>query len=183
MAKMRDYLMNRAVSRNNMNRDYRNAYGSSGGYVRDYYNRDYRNNNDYRNQDYNYQYNGQPYKPMYDYNMNNDYNYDYKMEEEHYHEELEKWTQKLKQKDTRFGASKQQVLNQARNMQIKFNNYDEDEFYATYLMIISDFPKISNDYNMYINLAKEWLEDDDVKLKGGDKLCAYLYTIVLGKDD
>ena len=107
---------------------------------------------------------------------------DYGHEEEKYKKHLHEWIEKLKRKD-RFGVSKEQVLRQATNMQVKFKEYTEDEFYATYLMLISDFPKIANDYNQYLSMAKSWLEDDDVMLKGGDKLCAYLYTIVLAEED
>lgn len=203
----RHYLVNRV-----RNKDMRNAYGSKGGYVRDY-NSDYRGNgyrndyseydyrNDYRdygsntNRDfrYNREHNGVANYEMYgnarimpmDFRRNDyamDYSRDYAMEDEEYRKDLKHWIEKLKKKD-RFGVSKDQVLRQASNMQIKFEDFEEDEFYATYLMLVSDFPKIANDYNQYISMAKSWLEDDDVEMKGGDKLCAYLYTIVLGKDD
>lgn len=105
---------------------------------------------------------------------------DYGHKEEEYKKHLREWIEKLKKKD-RFGVSKDQVLRQAANMQIKFEDFEEDEFYATYLMLVSDFPKIANDYNQYISMAKSWLEDDDVYYKGGDKVCSYLYSIVLGK--
>ena len=109
-----------------------------------------------------------------------DYN-DYAMEEKDYKKKLHEWTEKLKSKD-RFGVPKEQVLKQAENMGVKFDHFTPEEFYAVYLMMISDYKKVANDYNMYISLAKEWLEDDDVKHKGGDKLCAYLYYIVLGEE-
>ena len=73
-----------------------------------------------------------------------------------------------------------QVLRQAKNMKIEFKDFDEEEFYAIYLMHISDYPEKSNDYNYYISMAKDWLEDDDVYYKGGDKVCSYLYHTVLG---
>lgn len=108
-----------------------------------------------------------------------DYN-DYAMEEKEYHKKLHEWTNKLKAKD-RFGVPKEQVMKQAENMGVKFDKFTPEEFYATYLMMVSDYKKVANDYNMYISLAKDWLEDDDVKVKGGDKLCAYLYYVVLGE--
>lgn len=220
MPRMKDYLMDRAMRRNDM----RNPYGSRGGYVRSDrgYESDYArgngrnyNGNDYgmdygsydprynssRN-DYNYSYdnrsNDYHYYPQqygqfnrpYQYEMNydmrrNDYNYsaDYAKEEEKYEKELHKFIKKLESKEKRINVSREHIMKQARNMGVKFDNYDENEFYAVYLMMISDYPKISNDYNMYISMAKDWLEDDDVKMKGGDKLCAYLYTIVLGKKE
>ena len=43
------------------------------------------------------------------------------------------------------------------------------------------FYELKKKYNL--RTAKEWLEDDDVEMKGSDKLCAYLYTIVLGEEE
>lgn len=51
--------------------------------------------------------------------------------------------------------------------------------FTLFILII----KSTNDPHHYIVLAKEWLEDDDVQRRGSEKLCAYLYSIVLGKDD
>ena len=90
--------------------------------------------------------------------------------------------EKLKKYD-RFGWSKEQVIQQAKDMGVKFSDYDEMEFYATYIMLMSDFKKIGNDPYIYLSMAKEWLEDDDVEMKGSEKLCAYLYTIVLGEEE
>lgn len=183
--------------------DGRNPYGPRGGYVRatkgrdsrmgDDYNYseydsryDYRNNSNYRRQDYGrYPEQYGEYRGTYGYGMRNDYNMnmDYDHMEKEYHEELKKWTEKLKQQDTRIRISKDQILRQAKNMNVKFNDYNEEEFYATYLMMISDFPNVTNDYNVYLSMTKNWLEDKDAKKQGSDKLCAYLYTIVLDKEE
>lgn len=125
-----------------------------------------------------------------DYNMNDygyDYNYDYASydyakEDEEYKKELKEWTEKLKSKD-RFGWAKENVIPKAKEMGVKFDHYTEDEFFATYLMQVSDYKNVSNDPHMYLVLAKQFLEDDDAKLKGSEKLCKYLYAIVLGEDD
>jgi hypothetical protein len=203
---LEDRAMRRKDYRNRPMRDGRNPYGSAGGYVRDYrygndsrmdYNYDYaernrgydyRNNYESRNSDYNKypEHYGEYNRPMYDYEMRNrDYNYDYRMDYDHmekeYHEELKKWIEKLKQKDNRIRVNKEQVMRQAKNMNVRFEDYTEEEFYAVYLMMIADYPNVTNDYNVYLSMAKNWLEDDDVKVKGSDKLCTYLYEIVLGK--
>lgn len=202
--------MHRKDYRNRPMRDGRNPYGSAEGYIRDHrygndsrmdYNYDYaernrgydyRNNYEPRNSDYNKypeQY-GEYNRSMYDYGMRNrdynyNYNYDYGMDYDHmekeYHEELKKWIEKLKQKDNRIRVNKEQVMRQAKNMNVRFEDYTEEEFYAVYLMMIADYPNVTNDYNVYLSMAKNWLEDDDVKVKGSDKLCTYLYEIVLGK--
>lgn len=126
-------------------------------------------------------------RPRMDYNY--DYGYDYRggrdygedMEKE-YEEKLHKWIEKLKKHD-RFGWNKEQVIQQAKSMGVKFEKYDELEFYATYLMMISDYPKQANEPHSYLAMAKSFLEDEDAELKGSEKLCAYLYTIVLGEDE
>lgn len=166
-------------------------YGVGGMRPRDYndYNSDYRRdyNSDYR-RDYNMD-------SRRDYDMRRDYNMDYRRDygmddmndygsgdmEKEYEEELEKWIEKLKRKEI-IKVPKEQVLQQAKNMGVKFDEYDEKEFYATYLMVMSDYPSISGEYNIYIKMAKDWLEDDDIALSPSEKLCKYLYTIVLGEE-
>lgn len=125
-------------------------------------------------------------RPRMDYNY--DYGYDYRgrdygedMDKE-YEEHLHKWVEKLKKQD-RFGWNKDQVIQQAKSMGVRFEKYDEMEFFATYLMMISDYPKIANEPHTYLAMAKSFLEDEDAELKGSEKLCAYLYTIVLGEDE
>ena len=99
-----------------------------------------------------------------------------------YHKELEEWMHKLKRHD-RFGVPKEEILKKAKDMGVKFNDFDEMEFYVVYLMMISDFKHIANDPHQYLAMAKEWLEDDDIKRRGSEKVCAYLYAIVLGEED
>lgn len=199
------YLSDRAYRRSRMSSDERNPYGSRGGYVSSRRMRD-------RGMDYNYSvpeydsrydYRGSEYprehsRPMqyelygvggmrprmdYNYDYGYEYGYDYAKEsEKEYEKDLHEWIEKLKKYD-RFGWSKEQVIQQAKDMGVKFSDYDEMEFYATYIMLMSDFKKIGNDPYIYLSMAKEFLEDDDAKLKGSEKLCAYLYTIVLGEEE
>ena len=124
-------------------------------------------------------------RPMndYGYDYNYDYaSYDYAKEDEEYKKDLKKWIEKLKGKD-RFGWNKEQVIQKAKEMGVKFEDYTEEEFYATYLMMVSDYKNVSNDSHMYLVLAKQFLEDDDIAMKGSEKLCAYLYEIVKGGEE
>jgi hypothetical protein len=89
---------------------------------------------------------------------------------------------KLKKHD-RFGLPKEEILKKAKEMGVKFHDFDEMEFYVVYLMMVSDFKHVANDPHYYLAMAKEWLEDDDIKRRGSEKVCAYLYTIVLGEED
>lgn len=126
----------------------------------------------------------------YGYDMNYDYDYDYgydmrdyEHEDKEWKKHLMKWCEELKHYD-RFNMPKDQVINQARQMKVKFDNYNEDEFYTTYLMKISDDEDnlISNP-QMAIIMAKNFLEDKDSKLKGSEKLCAYYYEVVKGGEE
>lgn len=101
--------------------------------------------------------------------------------DEEYEQDLHKWIEKLKKKD-RFGQPKEQVIQKAKEMRVDFKDYTEDEFYAVYLMQVSDYPSISNDPRIYMNMAKQWLEDDDIAVDPSEKVCKYLYEIVLDED-
>ena len=101
--------------------------------------------------------------------------------DEEYEEDLHKWIEKLKRKD-RFNQSKEQVIQKAKEMKVNFDEFSEDEFYAIYLMEVSDYPSVSNDPRMYLGMAKAWLEDDDIAVDPSEKVCKYLYEIVLDED-
>lgn len=130
---------------------------------------------------YGYYGNGGMYPP------NMDYGYDYgyydmnKDPEKEYCEDLEEWIEKLEPKD-KFRLGREQTIEKARTMGVQFKDYDELEFYAAYLAMVSDFKSLHNilkDPAYYIHMAKDFLEDDDVKAKGGEKLCKYLDNIVM----
>lgn len=118
------------------------------------------------------------YDRMYDYSR--DYARDYAYESEEYDKDLHEWANDLKAYD-RFKVPKDQVIIQAKNMGVEFKDFDEEEFYVTYLMLLSDYKSIANDYNIYVKMANDFLTDKDAALKGSDKLCAYMYEIVMDK--
>lgn len=160
---------------------------------------DSRYNTDRRNQDSHYPYEqyGEHNRPMeyemYGYGVGGirpmdygyDYNYDYASEdmEKEWKEHLKKWCEELKRYD-RFNMPKEQVISQARQMGLKFQDYNDDEFYITYLMKISDDEdNIISNPQMAIIMAKSFLEDKDSKLKGSEKLCAYYYEVINGGEE
>lgn len=98
--------------------------------------------------------------------------------EKEWKEHLKKWCEELKRYD-KFNMPKEQILSQAKQMGLKFENYNEEEFLTTYYMVISDDEDslISNP-QMAIIMAKNWLEDKDSKLKGAEKLSAYYYEVI-----
>lgn len=148
-------------------RGYMEPYGYGVDYRRDY-------RSDYRGMD------GHNYRGM-NYEMMHDYPEDYRSgsEDEEYRRDLRKWEEKLKHHD-KYGMTKSQVTEQARNYGAKFQEYDEEEFYVTYLMMISDYKELFNDPMVFIKMAKAFLEDKDAEAKGGEKLCTYMYEIALG---
>ena len=116
----------------------------------------------------------------YDYNYGMDYGEDYKLDKQ----DIEHWTKKLmkdiddKEKEM---FSKEKVLNKAKEMGIKFEEFTPEEYYVTVLMTYTDYCKTlgSANIDLYLRLAKDWLMDDDVEIKYGEKLGAYFDNIVM----
>lgn len=106
------------------------------------------------------------------------YPYEEQEVESDYMEDLMEWTHKLTKKDV-FNVPRHQIIEQAKSMGIKFDMYSEEEFYATYLMHVSDYKGISRNHYTYIAMAKAFLEDDDLNVTPSEKLCLYLDYIVL----
>lgn len=109
----------------------------------------------------------------YDYSNGDDYEYK---------EDLKYWIEKMKSKD-KYGMTKEQAVQHAKNIGANFEDYSQDEFYAIYLAMATDYGDITNDPTIFIRMALDFLKDDDVEMRGSDKVCAYLYSIVLGEDD
>lgn len=116
----------------------------------------------------------------YDYNYN-DYGEDYAGSEEEYKKELHKWANKLKQHD-RFNINKDEVVKKAKDMNIKFEEFSEEEFYAMYLLMLNMFKNSFNDPHLYIKMAKDFLMYPDFKLNPSETVWVILNDIVLGKE-
>lgn len=145
------------------------------------YGRDYNYNNDYargRGRDYGYM----PYYPNYMMDYAGDYG------EKLTKEELEQWKHKLLQeveeKDRPF-FTKEQIGQKARQMGVQMKDYNEDELVVATAMVYTDYCKtakkyIGNNMDFYIELARDWLEDKDSSIKGGEKLAIYYDCIIMG---
>lgn len=120
------------------------------------------------------------YEDMRDMRDYNDMGRDYGDMDMEYKEDLEQWCKKLKRYD-KFKIDKNEIISQAERMGVKFDEFNEDEYVTTFYMMQSDYPEISNQYQTYLAMAKQFLEDPDAELQGSEKLCAYLYTIVKGE--
>ena len=123
--------------------------------------------------------------------MRKDYNYDYRMDygedktilDE---EELDEWLEELMEKfDSRekemFREDK--VIQRAKEMGIKFDHFTPKEFLVTAVMLYTDYKKTLGMANVdiYLKLAKDWLMDDDVEMKHGEKLAAYYDNVVMAE--
>ena len=103
--------------------------------------------------------------------------------DEEYRRDLQDWISKMKSKD-RFNMTKEQVMSQAKQMGARIGDEcTDEEFYALYLAMATDYSDITSDPTVFIRMAIDFLKDDDVEMRGSDKLCAYLYSIVLGDDN
>lgn len=164
-----------------VNKDPYNDYGMD--YNRDY-NMDY--NMDYRTDYYRGTYGDTPFEMMQyrqydqrrDYGMRNDYH-----SKKLGREEIEMWSEKLMKevdKPHQDLISEHKVMQKAKDMGIKFDEYSPEEFYVVVMMMYTDYCKTLGSVNIdtYIRLAKDWLQDEDSKLKGSEKLSAY-YTHII----
>lgn len=183
----RNEYLRRREDRMSRKRDYRGRMGVDKNYDyrgrRDYYGRNDRNYPHDMPERYQYpsEAGERDYRsyPEYDYNYGRDYS-SAKYDQE-YHEDLKRWANQLTRKD-KFKIDKEQIIRRAKEMGVNFQDYDEEEFYVTYLMQVSDYPTIASDYTTYVSMAKDFLQDDDIKVSPSEKLCKYYYGIVLGED-
>ncbi len=184
------YLRDKMIGRDQRSRDYnrngydgRNEYGSAGGYVssrrdRNYDGRDYEGNDYARGRgDYYPEGRGRS-----DYSMGNDYANERESSDVYkkYERDLNRWMEKLKKFD-KFKLSHEEIMNKARSIGVRFDDYSLEEFLAVYYMLMSDFPSVANDSGTYLQMAKKWLEDDDIEVSPSEKLCIYYYDIVKGE--
>lgn len=79
-------------------------------------------------------------------------------------------------------VEKERVLKRADELGMRFDKYNKDEFYVTVLMLFTDFCKTlgANSVDTYLKLAKDWLCDDDIAVRYGEKLAVYHDDIVEG---
>lgn len=99
--------------------------------------------------------------------------------------ELMDWSQKLMQeiedKDKAF-FKYDNIEKKAKEMGIQFDKFSFDEFYTAVLMMFTDYCKTLGTANLdiYLRLAKDWLCDDDVAMRYGEKLASYYDYVVEG---
>ena len=135
------------------------------------------------------------YDMRYDMRGGRDYGYDYGYDyagdygETLSEDELEHWKKKLMQevedKDRQF-FTKEHIGQKAKQMGVQMKDYTEEELVVATAMVYTDYCKtakkyIGNNMDFFIELARDWLEDKDSAVKGGEKLAIYFDCIIEGK--
>lgn len=151
-------------NRYDMNQDY-NDYADYNDYEMDY--------NDYGDYDYEMDYE-QDYRRggRRDYGSN-------KLEKEDYQEWIGKLMEEVDHKDSEM-FKKEKIMQKAQELGIKPEGFTMDDLYLTTIMMYTDYYKTLGNANIsiYVKLAKDWLMDKDVSVKGSEKLASYYENIV-----
>ena len=122
---------------------------------------------------------GYHYEPY----MTDYYGYDYGDDEFLSDEELMDWSRELlrdvEEKDKPI-MTREHITQKAKEMGIQFKDYTEDELVVATLMVYTDYKKTlgTGNVDLYIRLGRDWLEDEDSELKGGEKLAAYYDEVI-----
>lgn len=124
---------------------------------------------------------GYHYEPY----MTDYYGYDYGNDEFLSDEELMDWSRELlrdvEEKD-RPMMTREHIAQKGHEIGAKFKDYTEDELVVATLMAYTDYKQTlgGGNVDLYVRLGKDWLEDEDAELKGGEKLAKYYDEIVCG---
>lgn len=98
-------------------------------------------------------------------------------------DDLEDWIEELMQEldhEEKEVFKMDKVIHKAEEMGVEFKHFNKHEFYALVLALYDDYKKTigKNSIEMTILLSRDWMNDKDSALKGGEKLCAYFDEIV-----
>lgn len=133
---------------------------------------------------------GEDYRRDRDYGDYADYGQDYGQDYEQDYgggylnrDELEHWEHKLMEeldKSEKDSMSREKIIKRAKDLGIKFDEYTEDELAVATLVMYTDYCKTLGkaSIDMYVKLAKDFLEDKDAGVRYGEKLAAYFDHIV-----
>ena len=105
-------------------------------------------------------------------------------------DELEEWKMKLmrevEDKDKNF-FTKENISSKAKAFGAQMKDYNEEELCLVTLMMYTDYCKtikrfVGANMDIYVELARDWLEDEDSELKGSERLAVYHDCIIEGED-
>jgi hypothetical protein len=101
--------------------------------------------------------------------------------------ELDEWCHKLKSKlDDREKQmfSKEMITQKAKQMGKEMKDFGEKELEVVTLMLLDDYKRtLGVNVDVMIKLAFDWLNDEDAKVRGAQKLAVYYDEIVMGGED
>lgn len=163
-------------NRYDMNQDY-NDYADYNDY--NDYEMDYNDYGDYDYNDYGMDYE-QDYRGGRDYRRGGRRGYgSNKLEKEDYQEWIGKLMEEVDHKDSEM-FKKEKIMQKAQELGIKPEGFTMDDLYLTTIMMYTDYYKTLGNANIsiYVKLAKDWLMDKDVSVKGSEKLASYYENIV-----
>lgn len=107
--------------------------------------------------------------------------YDSDDEEMHeYKRDLEDWVSKLRHKDL-YALPKHEIIKKAKDMGVRFDKYDEEDFYAMYLLHMSIYFNHGKDPHSFIAMARAFLENECLGTAPEERTCKYLYHMGLGE--
>lgn len=100
--------------------------------------------------------------------------------------ELDHWCEKLKKQlddQEKQMFHKDMISQKAKSMGMQMKDFGEKELEVATLMVYTDYKRtIGKNPDMAIRLAYDWLTDEDVAVKGAEKLAVYYDCIVEGDD-
>ena len=101
--------------------------------------------------------------------------------------ELDHWCEKLKKQlddQEKQMFHKDMISQKAKSMGMQMKDFGEKELEVATLMVYTDYKRtIGKNPDMAIRLAYDWLTDEDVAVKGAEKLAVYYDCIVEGGED
>ena len=102
-------------------------------------------------------------------------------------EELMEWSKELLDEVDEPHKSfftKENFDRKMQEMGIQEKDFSVAELYTVALMLFDDYKKTlgMGNLDIYIKLAKDWLQDEDAELQGSEKLSAYYDNIVCADD-
>jgi hypothetical protein len=127
-----------------------------------------------------------------DYGYRRDYGYDYGYPYGDFGEvlsekELDEFCHKLKSKlDEREKQmfSKEIIAQKAKQMGKEMKDFGEKELEVVTLMLLDDYKRtLGVNVDVMIKLAFDWLNDEDAKVRGAQKLAVYFDEIVMGGEE
>lgn len=67
-------------------------------------------------------------------------------------------------------------------MQVKFDEFSEEEFYLIYLFLVGTFHSIANDPHMYLKMAKDFLHSPLMQINASELAWVITHYVINGEE-